>query len=381
MVSVSSKLCIPSRTLIVVCILLLVAIMCVPLEAEAGRDFYKVLGIKRTANAKDIKRAYRKLSRKYHPDKNPGDETATSKFAEVANAYEALSDEEKRAVYDQRGEEGLQELAKNQAGGGGGGFDPFDMFFGGGRRRQQQEEDDDEPKGPDINMDIFVTLRDAYVGRQYEISHKKQSLCINWQECQTKAKDCVGAGRKRVTRQVGPGFIQQVEQQDSSCVARGWRLKGGRCTACPKGLTEVTERPFIIEVEPGSSDGDVLVIEGQADETIGHRPGDVHFKTRILPHQLFIREGLNLRMTFHISLLESLVGFEHTIEHLDGHKVTIKSKNNGVTPAGKVLRVRGEGMPTKGNQRRRGDLLVSIVVDFPKSLTEEQRAGIATVFA
>eukprot|EP00954_Amorphochlora_amoebiformis_P000592 46980-Amorphochlora_amoeboformis.AAC.1 len=294
---------------------------------ECGRDYYKILGVRRRASEKEIKSAYRKLSRKYHPDKNPNNKEAEKMFQDVANAYETLSDKEKRKIYDRHGEEGLKEHLKQKAQGGGGGMDPFDMFFGGGMfggGRQRQEE---QKRGPDLNLDVRVTLKDLYLGRIISVMHKKQTLCLNYEDCRTDDRSCIGPGMKMVTRQLGPGFVQQMQTNDPGCGGKGYRLKR-RCKACPKGLTESAEKILTFEVEPGMSDGHVIVLENEGDEFIGQLPGHVNFKVKTMPHPSFTRIGNDLNMDMHISLPEALVEFSKKFSHLDGHKVN----NTTLTP-------------------------------------------------
>jgi len=352
-----------------------VLVVSLAIMVECGRDFYKILGVRRRATEREIKTAYRKLSRKWHPDKNPGDREAEKKFQEIANAYETLSDKEKRKVYDRHGEEGLKEHLKQKQAGGGGGMDPFDMFFGGGMfgQRQQQE----EKRGPDLNLDVHVTLKDLYLGRVISVMHKKQTLCLNYEDCRKDDRSCIGPGMKMVTRQLGPGFVQQMQTQDPGCGGKGYRLKR-RCTACPKGLTESAEKILTFEVEPGMIDGQVIVLENEGDEFIGQAPGHVNFKIRTLPHPTFTRQGNDLHMDLHISLSEALVEFSKSFKHVDGHKVRVARKD--VTKPFQVLKVSGEGMPLADNPSRKGDLYVKIIVEFPNKLSKEQKQTVLELF-
>mmetsp|Transcript_16590 Transcript_16590/g.29765 ORF Transcript_16590/g.29765 Transcript_16590/m.29765 type:complete len:387 (+) Transcript_16590:68-1228(+) len=341
---------------------------------ECGKDYYKVLGVRKRASDREIKSAYRKLSKKYHPDKNQGNEEAKKLFQEVANAYETLSDKEKRKIYDRHGEEGLKEHEKRKQGGGG--MDPFDMFFGGGfggGRRQQEE----QKRGPDLNLDLHVTLKDLYVGRVVSVMHRKQTLCLNYEDCRSDDRSCIGPGMKMVTRQLGPGFVQQMQTQDPGCAGKGYRLKR-RCKACPKGLTVSEEKPLTFEIEPGMPNGYVVVLEGEGDEFIGQLPGHVNFRVETLPHPTFVRNGNDLHMDMHITLSESLVSFNRVFRHLDGHKV--KFNRNEVTKPFQVLRVKGEGMPLEDNPSRHGDLHIKIIVDYPKKLTKDQKETVLQLF-
>mmetsp|Transcript_9453 Transcript_9453/g.14173 ORF Transcript_9453/g.14173 Transcript_9453/m.14173 type:complete len:379 (-) Transcript_9453:195-1331(-) len=341
---------------------------------ECGKDFYKILGVKRRASERDIKSAYRKLSRKYHPDKNPGNREAEKMFQDIANAYEVLSDKEKRRIYDRHGEEGLKEHQKREAAGGGGGMDPFDMFFGGGFGRQRKEE---QKRGPDVTLDVQVTLKDLYLGRMVSVLHKKQTLCLNYEDCRSDDRSCIGPGMKMITRQLGPGFVQQMQTSDPGCGGKGYRLKR-RCKACPNGLTESAEKVLTFEVDPGMSDKQVITLEHEGDEYIGQMPGHVNFRLRTLPHPSFTRNGNDLYMDMHISLSEALVSFSKAFLHLDGHKVKVSRKE--VTKPFQVIRLAGEGMPFEDNPSRKGNLHIKFVVDFPKKLTSEQKETVIELF-
>mmetsp|Transcript_27751 Transcript_27751/g.38598 ORF Transcript_27751/g.38598 Transcript_27751/m.38598 type:complete len:380 (-) Transcript_27751:221-1360(-) len=356
--------------------LIRVLVVAMAILVECGRDYYRILGVRRRASEREIKSAYRKLSKKYHPDKNPGDKEAEKKFQEVANAYETLSDKEKRQIYDRHGEDGLKEHLKRKAAGGGGGMDPFDMFFGGGmfgggNRRQEQQ------RGPDLNLDVHVTLKDLYLGRIVSVMHKKQTLCLNYEDCRTDDSSCIGPGMKMVTRRLGPGFVQQMQSQDPGCAGKGYRLKR-RCKACPKGLTESAENILTFEVEPGMADGHVIVLENEGDEFVGQLPGHVNFKVTTLPHPTFTRVGNDLHMDLHISLSEALVEFSKTFKHVDGHKV--KVFRTEVTKPFQVIKVIGEGMPLAEDPSRKGDLHAKIIVDFPRKLTKEQKETVLELF-
>lgn len=343
-----------------------------------AEDFYKVLGVKKTASERDIKKAYLKLSKQYHPDKNPGDDTANKKFIEISEAYQVLSDAEKRRVYDQHGHEGLK-----QQGQGGHHMDPFDLFsqfgFGGGMRQQQQE----EQRAPDVTMELHVTLEDLYKGKTLEVGIRNQMLCPKCRGTGARSEDdvhkchsCQGRGVKTVVQQLAPGFVQQMQTTCDVCGGKGKIVKS-KCPIC-KGEKLVTgQRVLDATVEPGMADGATIEFENAGDEHPDHAAGHIIFKVVTQPHSLFVRDGNNLRMTMHISLREALVGFSKYITHLDGRQVEIKQ--TGVTKPGHVQRVVGEGMPHHGTPSRKGDLLVTYVVDFPAKLTPQQAQGFAEI--
>ena len=333
----------------------------------AGADYYKILGVSKSASAADIKRAYRKLSLKYHPDKNPAPDAAT-KFAEIAAAYDVLSDPEKRETYNRGGEEAvkMQEQRGSQQA-----ADPFSIFeafgfgggFGGGRGREEQ-------RTANVQIPLRVTLKQLYLGEVLDVSYLRQVVCVEASQCQKNNNECQGPGIKMKVQQLAPGFVQQMQVHDPSCVARGKSWKSP-CKACPKGQTEEEEIQLTVDVQPGMSDGDQIKFDQVADEAVGHIPGDLIFTIRQVPDNTFRREGDNLHIDFTITLLESLTGFSRTIKHLDGHEVPI-SKND-VTYCSETITISGEGMPRKGRRGLKGDLFVTFFINFPRKFTEQQK--------
>ena len=335
--------------------------------AAAGADYYKILGVGKKASASEIKKAYRKLSLKYHPDKNPADDAA-EKFAQISNAYATLSDEDKRKIYDRGGEEAVTESEQRSNQGGGG--DPFDIFsqfgfggFGGGRRSRE------DPKTADVTVPLHVTLAQLYKGETLDASYSRQVLCIEINSCMKNKGDCQGPGIAMRTQQLAPGFVQQVQVRDEKCIARGKAWKSG-CKACPNGMTEEEEIELTVDVKPGMDDGETIRFEQVADEAAGHTPGDLIFVIKQIRHESFLRKGNDLHTTMKISLLDSLVGFDHFIEHVDGHRVRVAK--TGISTCAEVLTIRGEGMPKK-NGKSKGNMYVELAIDFPKSLSDAQK--------
>ena len=179
------------------------------------------------------------------------------------------------------------------------------------------------------------------------------------------------------TQQLAPGFVQQVQVQDSSCVARGKAWKSP-CKACPNGPTESEEIQLTVDVQPGMQDGDRIQFDQVADEAVGHIAGDLIFIIKQIPDTRFTRQGSNLHMTHRISLLESLVGFKTSFKHLDGHEVTIVKSD--VTYCSQVYIVKNEGMPIKGSKSsKRGDLYVTLEIDFPKTFSDDQKSALKKI--
>jgi DnaJ-class molecular chaperone len=394
---------------------------------RAAEDFYRLLGIRRDASQKEIKKAYRAKSLEYHPDKNKN-EGASEKFAEIAYAYEVLTDEDKKAVYDRHGEDGLKqhEQRQGQGGHGHGGFEDifshFGFNFGGGGRGRQREQ-----TTPNVDVPLRVTLRQLYLGDTIEVQYVRQTLCVNWQECMRANQECQGPGVKVRMQQIAPGFVQQVQQRDDRCVAHG-KMWSPNCRACQSGQTQSETIDLTIDLARGMSNGEPITFEGVSDEKPGMNPGDLNFIIVQVPSEgdVYHRDGDHLYATVEIPLVDALVsfcctqggrqsvdvavflfvcitlsllpsmiahdfvyicsddihpvlqpllqtGFTHEFEHLDGHK--FKVEVSGVTECDHVMRVTGKGMPRRGN-RGFGDLFITFEVDFPNSLTDEQRKGI-----
>ncbi|RLN48318.1 hypothetical protein BBJ29_009015 [Phytophthora kernoviae] len=301
-------------------LLLVVLAACCLALAAAGKDYYEVLGVSRDASSAEIKRAFRKLSLKHHPDKNPGDENAAQKFAEVASAYDVLSDGEKKTKYDRYGEEGLS----NQ--GGGGSHDPFDIFsqfFGGGRQRRENE----PSRGPDVMMPLRVSLADLYNGKSLQFSIRRE-------------------------------------------VRGEYYLRSG---------VEMADLNFDIDLDKGTADGFEIELENYADEIPGQPAGHVRLQVLTAPHPLFTREGDHLWMDMDISLRESLVGFNKTFTHLDGRWVEVV--RDEITPPRFVTVLKGEGMPKKNVPSERGQLHIKFHVQFPETLSDEQKVGFRELFS
>lgn len=283
--------------------------ICALICLTSAKDFYKLLGVSRSASQKEIKKAYRQLSLKYHPDKNK-EEGAAEKFAEIAYAYEVLSDESKKEIYDRHGEEGLKQHEGMGGGGGGGGFNPFADFFGGdpfgdpfggGRRREQREQ-----RTPSVEVPLRIELQQFYTGDVFDVHYVREVLCKNWEDCMKKDDACSGPGVKVIRQQLAPGFVQQIQTEDSKCVARGksWRSP---CKACPQGKTESEKIELTIDLTKGARPGERMTFEDVTDEQPGMRPGDLHFVFVEAPHPKFRREGDHLYLSKEISLVDALV--------------------------------------------------------------------------
>ncbi|KAL3904548.1 MAG: hypothetical protein SGILL_010022 [Bacillariaceae sp.] len=341
-------------------------LLCLLLSLAQAEDLYKLLGIGRDAGKKDIKKAYRQKSLEFHPDKNK-EEGAADKFAEINRAYEVLSDEEKRKIYDRHGEEGLKQHEQRAGGGGGGGFDPFEQFFGGfgGRGRQRQER---EQTTPGVNIPLELTLEEMYAGATYEVTYIRQVLCLKWEMCMKTNQECQGPGVRVKRQQIAPGFVQQVQQHDERCVARG-KMWLSNCSDCPS-KTEAEKIDLTVDVTKGIRDSESITFEGVADEKPGYKPGDLNFVIMEAPHPDYHRDGDHLYKTMEIPLVDALTGFSLTLNQLDGAEFTITIDD--IIECDEVLRVPSKGMPRRSG-RGYGDLFITFEVDFPDTLSADQK--------
>jgi len=320
-----------------------------------GRDFYSILGIPKSATVNQIKKAYRRLAKELHPDKNTEDEDAVSKFQDLSAAYEALSDPEKRETYDRCGEDCLKKDSNF------GSMDPFGSFFGesffgfGGQERSKEA-----AKGADVVMDLYVTLEELYSGNFVEITRNKPI-----------AKPATGTRRcncrqEMVTKQLGPGTFQMTQQNV--------------CDECPNVKFVNEERTLEFEIEPGMKDEQEHKFVAEGEPHIDGEPGDLRIKIRTLPHTKFERRGDDLYTNITISLQDALVGFDMNIEHLDGHKVQVTREK--VTWPGARIRKKGEGMPSYENNNVFGILYITFDVEFPKQeLSAEDKAGLKKILS
>ncbi|KAK9067727.1 hypothetical protein SSX86_011838 [Deinandra increscens subsp. villosa] len=338
-----------SKLLFLVCLSLL-------LVANAAKSYYDILQVPKGASDDQIKRSYRKLALKYHPDKNQGNEEANKKFAEINNAYEVLSDSEKRGIYDRHGEEGLKQHAAGGGRGGGMDFqDIFKSFFGGGGGGGHDEEEK-VARGDDVIIDLDTPLEDLYMGGSLKVWREKNVLKP------APGKRRCNCRNEVYHRQIGPGMYQQMQEQV--------------CEQCPNVKYEREGNFITVDIEKGMQDGQEVVFYEEGEPIIDGEPGDLKFRIRTAPHDQFRREGNNLHTTFTITLVEALTGFEKTITHLDEHLVEIGTKK--ITKPKEVRKFKGEGMPLHYSNKK-GDLYVTFEVLFPTSLIEDQKTKIQAV--
>ncbi|TQE05620.1 hypothetical protein C1H46_008753 [Malus baccata] len=339
--------------------------------------YYEILGVSKSASPDDLKKAYKKAAIKNHPDKGGDPE----KFKELAQAYEVLSDPEKREIYDQYGEDALKE---GMGGGGGGGHDPFDIFssffggspFGGGgssRGRRQR-------RGEDVVHALKVSLEDLYLGTSKKLSLSRNVLCSKCNGkgsksgASLKCSGCQGRGMKVSIRHLGPSMIQQMQHACNECKGTGETISDrDRCTQC-KGEKVVQEKKVLeVHVEKGMQNGQKITFPGEADEAPETVTGDIVFVIQQKEHPKFKRKGEDLFVEHTLSLAEALCGFQFVLTHLDGRQLLIKSNPGEVVkPADSFKAINDEGMPMYQRPFMKGKLYIHFNVEFPESLSPEQ---------
>lgn len=344
------------------------------------KDYYDVLGVSRDADQKEIKKAYRKLAKKYHPDMNKDDPEASEKFKEISEAYEVLSDEDKRARYDQYGHSGINQEDFNFddfAQGGFGGFDDiFDMFFGGGARgRGQRSSRRTQRKGSDLQYKLEIDFEEAAFGAKKEITIPRTENCDNCNGTGAKpgtdkrtCPKCDGRGQVRTTQQTPFGQFAQTRTCDR-CEGRG-EIFSTPCPECNGKGKVRRHRNITVNIPAGVKDGNKLRLanEGQAGE--GNAPsGDLYVIIKVREHEIFDRKGDDLYCEVPISIIQATLGDEIKVPTLDGKvKFTIPE---GTQP-GRTFRLKNKGIEHL-NGYGRGDLYIKPKICVPKNLNDEQK--------
>ncbi|MFO1504656.1 MAG: molecular chaperone DnaJ [Steroidobacteraceae bacterium] len=341
----------------------------------AKRDYYKVLDVARDASEADIKKAYRRLAMKLHPDRNPGDKSAEEQFKEVKEAYEVLTDAGKRAAYDQFGHEGLD---AQRGAGGGPGFNPGEAFgdifgdvfgdiFGGGRRGGRSQ----VFRGADLRYELELDLNQAVFGASVEIDVPKLSECetchgtgaakgSNPIQCET----CHGSGQVRVTQ----GFFQ-LQQTCPRCRGTGKIIKNPCDTCLGQGRVRRTKK-LAVKIPPGVDNGDRIRLSGEGEAGRNGGPaGDLYVEVHVRPHDIFEREGEHLSCEVPVSFVTAALGGTVIVPTLDGQ---VSLKIPAETQSGRVFRLRDKGVkPVRGGSR--GDLFCKVMVETPVKLSSEQK--------
>ncbi|CAL9060404.1 unnamed protein product [Musa banksii] len=345
-----------------------------PKTSDSTR-YYEILGVSKNASQDDLKKAYRKAAIKNHPDKGGDPE----KFKELAQAYEVLSDPEKREIYDQYGEDALKEGMR----GGGGGHNPFDIFesffggspfgVGGSSRGRRQR------RGEDAIHPLKVSLEDLYSGISKKLSLSQNVIC---QKCKGKGSKsgasmscsgCEGSGMTVTIRQLGPGMIQQMQHPCSECKGTGETInEKDRCPQC-KGEKVIQEKKVLeVVVEKGMQNEQKITFPGEADEAPETVTGDIVFVLQQKDHPKFKRKGDDLYYEHTLSLTEALCSFQFVLTHLDNRQLLIKSNPGEVVKPDQFKAINDEGMPMYQRPFMRGKLYIHFTVDFPDLLTLDQ---------
>ncbi|XTD81467.1 molecular chaperone DnaJ [Proteus vulgaris] len=340
----------------------------------AKRDFYEVLGLSKSADEKEIKRAYKRLAMKYHPDRNQGDKESESKFKEIKEAYEILSDAQKRAAYDQYGHAAFEQGGFGGQGGGGfgGGADFGDIFgdvfgdiFGGGRRQQRAS------RGSDLQYNMDLTLEEAVRGITKEIRIPTLETCDKCHGSGAKegtsaetCSTCHGAGQVHLRQ----GFFT-VQQACPTCHGRGKVIKEP-CSKCHGDGRVERYKTLSVKIPAGVDTGDRIRLsgEGEAGEN-GAPAGDLYVQVHVRQHHIFERDGNNLYCEVPINFAIAALGGEIEVPTLDGR---VKLKIPAETQTGKMFRMKGKGVKSVRSSTV-GDLMCRVVVETPVKLNEKQK--------
>lgn len=348
----------------------------------ADQDYYELLGVSKSATADEIKKAYRRLAMKYHPDRNPGNKEAEEKFKQIGEAYAVLSDDQKRAAYDRYGKAGVDPNAAGGAGGFGGfggfnqaggfadGFasfgDIFGEMFGGGRAQERRDQ-----RGNDLRYDVDVTLEEVAHGAKVDIR------IPTWNECNT----CHGSGCKPGTSKTtcttcrGQGTVRMssgfftVQQTCPDCGGTGQVIKDP-CPDCHGEGHVRTAQTVTINIPAGIDDGQSIRLSGRGEPgRNGGRAGDMFVRVHIKPHDLFRRDGDDLHTELPISFVTAALGGEVKVQTLDGERSINLPEG---TQSGKTFRMRGSGVKNVRTQEA-GDLFLHIRVETPVNLSAKQK--------
>ncbi|MDR3171474.1 MAG: molecular chaperone DnaJ [Treponema sp.] len=347
----------------------------------AKRDYYEVLGVQKGASKDDIKKAYRKLAIQYHPDKNPGNKEAEEKFKEATEAYEILSDDQKKAAYDQFGFAGVEGM-------GGGqqdysqvfrGFEDifgdfsgiFDTFFGSGSGgRRSSGSGGGSRRGANLRYDIDIPFKDAIFGTKVEIQYSRNESCS---VCKgTGAAN--GSGKKVCPTCAGSGQVRHSQgffSMASTCPGCGGEgsIIEQPCKECGGSGTQKKRQKIMVTVPAGVENGKQVIIPRQGDAgPNGGLAGDLYVVIRVQPHEYFERQDMDVYCAVPISITQAALGSDIHVTSLEGK--TIKVKIPAGSQSGKMLRIRDEGVPSGGH---RGNLYIKLMVQIPAKLSKEGR--------
>jgi len=346
-------------------------------------DYYELLGVKRDASDNDLKKAYRKMAKQYHPDVKPGDKVAEEKFKELSEAYSVLSDPGKRRTYDQFGHSAFEQGGGGGFHGGFGGFGGgmeidlsdlfFGDFFGGGSRTRPATR-----RGASVEVRMTITLEEAVFGTSKDVNLQIYDTCKTCNGNGAKpgtqpetCKKCGGAGSIRSQRQGGMMGLFQRAEICPTCKGDGQTIKQP-CTACHGNGRVRANKSLTVDIPKGIDNGQKIRLggKGEAGEK-GAPAGDLDILIRITPHKLFSREGSHLYLDVPITFVQAALGDEISIPTLDGaeEKYTVKP---GTQP-GAIIQLRGKGVPNVRYADQVGDLIVKLIVTVPTQMNERQK--------
>ena len=350
--------------------------------AENKRDYYEVLGVDKNASADEIKKAYRKSAMKYHPDRNPGDKEAEEKFKELGEAYEVLSDPEKKSRYDQFGFAGVDPNYGAGAGGFNGGFggfgdfgdlgDIFGSFFGGGSRQSSRN---GPRRGENVGARLDLTFEEAAFGAEKEVTAKRIENCAACNGSGSAdgkietCSQCQGRGQVYTVRSV-MGMQMQTQTTCPQCSGRGKIVKNPCNTCRGKGKVYRTQK-VKVNVPAGIDHGQTVRLRGEGNVGANGGPnGDLMVDVYIRQHPIFEREGVHVYCEVPITFTQAALGAEIEVPTLDGK---IKFDIPEGTQTGKMFSMSGRGIPSINNPKRRGDHRFTVVVETPTKLSKEQK--------
>ena len=354
--------------------------------AEQKRDYYEVLGVDRSASEDEIKKAYKKMARKYHPDLNPGDKSAEEKFKEVNEAYEVLSDANKKARYDQYGHAGVD--PNFGAGGFGGGFDGgfdfsdlgdiFGSFFGGGFGGGRRTNPNAPQRGESIRLAVTISFEEAAFGCEKEVTVERYETCdtCHGSGCAPGTSpevcpDCHGTGTVQQRRQTPMGVFA-TSSPCPKCGGKG-RIIHQPCKDCRGSGMMRKRRTIQASIPAGIDNGQTISIRGQGNAGRNGGPaGDLLITITVRPHELFRREGTSVLCEAPITFTQAVLGAELEIPTIDGKvKYTLPEG----TQSGTTFRLKGKGIPSI-NGRGRGDQYVTVYIETPRNLNKEQKEAL-----
>lgn len=349
----------------------------------AGKDYYKILGVEKNASKEELKKAYKTLAKKYHPDLNKNDKDAESKFKEINEAISVLGDDEKRKMYDQYGEDAFKQGGGPGQGYGQGfdfsGFDfgagdmnfdeVFDMFFGGNPRRRAKS------RGADLRYDIELDLEDAAFGVEKTIRIRKRNVCSKCKglggESVETCKVCHGSGQERIVKRTPFGTFQATAPCET-CGGSGKTVKDP-CKSCDGNGYVVGEKTLSVKIPKGVEDGSRLRIPGEGDAGARNQsPGDLYIFINVREHEFFERDGNDINIEVPISFTQAVFGDEIEVPILRG-KAKLKIPQG--TQSGTILKMRGKGIPYSDGIGT-GDQNITVVVDVPTKLSSSQKEAL-----